>query len=158
MRMRGWTATLGACVLLGACGTDPNVFHVGCEHISDIDVGAGLTPSIGWSPGCRIASLTVYEAVPIPPAQPGEDPVPPLPGDQTPGYYNGSQLWWITSPEVAGNLIEPSVRYGHVPGDAEELQPAAPLVAGKHYIVELVARPIDGSHGGVHKRSTLFER
>lgn len=156
--MRGWTATLAACALLGACGTDPNVFHVGCDHISDIDVGSGLTPSIGWSPGCRVASLTVYEAVPIPPPQPGEDPTPPLPGDETPGYNQGTPMWRITSPTVAGNLIQPSVRYGQVPGDIDELQPPTPLTTGQRYIVELVTARFDITHGAVYKRSALFER
>jgi hypothetical protein len=54
-------------------------------------------------------------------------------------------------------LIEGSVRYAQVPGGADEQQPAAALVAGKSYIVELVTRPIDGTHGDVH-RSALFER
>ena len=155
--MRGWVVSLGACVVLAACGTDPNVFHVGCDHISNVDVGGGLTPSIGWSPACRVASLAVYEAVPIPPPQPGEDPVPPLPGDQTPGYNSGNQMWRIMSPEVPGNLIEPSVRYGDVPGGADEQQSPVPLVAGKRYIVELVTRPIDATHGDV-RGSTLFQR
>jgi hypothetical protein len=134
------------------------VFHVGCDHISDIDVGSGLTPSIGWSPGCRVGSLAVYEAVPVPPPQPGEDPTPPLPGDQTPGYTQGTPMWRITSPAVAGNLIEPSVRYGSVPGDADELQPATPLAAGKHYIVELVTVRFDITHGDLYRRSALFDR
>lgn len=146
-----------AFLLLAACGTDPNVFHAGCDHISSIDVGDGLTPSIGWSPDCRVSSLAVYEALPIPPPQPGEDPVPTLPGDQTPGYSGGSQQWRITSPEVAGNLIEPSVRYGQVPGNADEQQAAVPLMAGKHYIVELLTRPIDATHGATERR-TVFER
>ena len=154
--MRAWVVNLGAVVLLAACGTDPNVFHVGCDHISGIDVGGGLTPSIDWSPDCRVASLAVYEAVPVPPPQPGEDPVPTLPGG-IPGYSRGNQLWWITSPEVAGNLIEGSVRYGQVPGNADEQQPPAPLVAGHSYIVELATSPIDATHGDVH-RIELFDR
>lgn len=104
-----------------------------------------------------MANLAVYEAVPIPPPQPGEDPVPPLPGDQTPGYNAGSQLWRITSPEVAGNLIEPSVQYGHVPGGADEQQPPVALVAGNAYIVELVTQPVDATHEAT-QRSTVFER
>jgi len=51
----------------------------------------------------------------------------------------------------------PSVRYGHLPGGADQQQPPEPLVAGKSYIVELVTRPIDATHGDV-RRSTLFQR
>jgi len=67
------------------------------------------------------------------------------------------QLWRITSPEVAGNLIEPSVQYGHGPGGADEQQPAVALVAGKQYIVERVTMPVDATHGATD-RSTVFER
>jgi hypothetical protein len=145
-------SVLGA-VATGACATDPTVFHVGCQQITSVDAGAGLTPSIGWSPDCRVATLGVYEAVPLPPD--GGDQVPPLPGD-IPGFRPGNTLWRIDSPDAAGNWLEPSIRYGHVPQGAHEVTPAAPLVAGQRYIVVLEAASPDGSFARRHW-SGLFQ-
>jgi len=148
---------LTACLLLAACGTDPNVFHVGCQQVNDIDVGDGLTPSIGWSPGCRVAAVAVYEAIPVQPPGPGEDPVPTLPGQgPTDGYTSGNRVWGVTSSVVAGNLIEPSVRYGEVPDHATEQMSPTPLVVGAHYIVELESRAPDVTRNDQHWRK-LFQ-
>jgi hypothetical protein len=118
--MRSIVLALTGVLLTTSCGTDPNVFHVGCQQVDGFDVGSGLTPSISWSPGCRVASLGVYEGVPV-----GPGDVPPLPGT-LPGLTTGARMWQITSPASAGNLLEPALRYGDRPADAIEDTPALP--------------------------------
>jgi hypothetical protein len=139
--MRPLVLTLAAALLTMSCGTDPNVFHVGCQQVDAFDVGSGLTPSISWSPDCRVASVGVYQGVPT-----GSDPdhVPPLPGT-LPGLTTGSRMWQITSPASVGNLLEPTLRYGRSPDGAIEDSPASPLVAGQLYLVVLAADRTDGA-------------
>jgi hypothetical protein len=137
--MRPLVLTLAAALLTMSCGTDPNVFHVGCQQVDAFEIGAGLTPSISWSPDCRVASVGVYEGGPT-----GPDDVPPLPGT-LPGLTTGSRMWQITSSASAGNLLEPTLRYGQPPDGAIEDAPASPLVAGQLYLVVLAADRTDGA-------------
>jgi hypothetical protein len=136
--MRTAVLALMGAVLTMSCGTDPNVFHVGCDHVDGFEVGSGLTPSISWSPDCRVASLGVYEAVPV-----GPGDVPTLPGT-LPGLTTGTRMWQITSPTTAGNLIEPALQYGQPPADASEGSPALPLMTGQQYLVVLQVQRTDG--------------
>jgi hypothetical protein len=137
--MRPLVLTLAAALLTLSCGTDPNVFHVGCQQVDAFEIGAGLTPSISWSPDCPVASVGVYEGLPV---GPGDD-VPTLPGG-IPGFTTGSRMWQVTNPASGGNLLEPGLRYGHPPADASEDAPASPLVAGQVYLVVLAAERTDG--------------
>jgi hypothetical protein len=134
----GHTAAIACCLLLGGCGTDPNAFHLGCQHISSMQVGPGLTPLIDWSPNCGVAGLTVYAAQdPVP----GQDPSPTFPGTNlTPGPI----VWALYNPDSTGNILEPSVRYGKVPAGIVAWVPAEPLVSGRDYLVSVGAQRIDG--------------
>jgi hypothetical protein len=137
--MRSAVCGLLAAMGLTSCGTDPNVFHVGCGRVDDFDIGSGLTPSIGWSPDCSVASLSVYKAVPV-----GPGDVPTLPGS-LPGITAGAQMWHITAPPSAGNVLDPSIRYGHAPELAIEGAPALPLVSGQLYLVVVEVVLADGA-------------
>ena len=95
---------------------------------------------MGWDPDCPVAWLRVYEAIP---RVPGEDPVPPLPGEH-PDYLAG-QVWWaIATPADLGNRLEPSIRYGELPSNTVEQVPALPLQAGQPYLVRVTVISPDG--------------
>jgi hypothetical protein len=125
-------------VLLLGCGTDPEAFHVGCQHVSSMKVGPGLTPVIDWSPGCGVALLVVYEGV-----NPGlsENPWPTCPGT---GLSPGGSVWGIFNPDTTGNILEPTVRYGVVPRGLVASQAAEQLIAGKDYLVSVGVQRFDG--------------
>ncbi|HYC33736.1 MAG TPA: hypothetical protein VEB59_15715 [Gemmatimonadales bacterium] len=125
-------------ILVIACGTnDPNKFHDGCDHISSLEVTAGPTPDIDWSPDCAVNTITVHQA--LTPEDPGSDPLPV-----------GQTMWEIHATEVAGNTIEPSVRYGEVPPGIIEGSPPLPLTVGQTYIVSVGTVSLSGP--GVGRR------
>jgi hypothetical protein len=109
------------------------------QQVDGFEVGSGLTPSIGWFPDCGVASVSVYEGVPV-----GPGDVPTLPGT-IPGITEGARMWRITAPTSAGNVLEPAIRYGHAPDPAIEDMAALPLVGGQLYLVVLEAGRTDGT-------------
>jgi hypothetical protein len=134
MRIRRSAVVTGLALLMG-CGTDPNMFHVGCGHVSTVQAGPGLTPAIDWSPSCRVASLKVYEAhVPAPEELtfPGTNLSP------------GPLKWSIINPDSTGNILEPTVRYGQVPKGMVAQFPAEPLSGGLDYLIEVGTQRVDG--------------
>ncbi len=80
-----------------------------CSGPVTVEVGAGLTPRISWSPGCRAADLLIDS---------------PAPG--------GATYWRVTDP-VARNTLHSPQTYGVIPPD--EFSPGLPvaLVAGVQY-------------------------
>ena len=115
-----------ACGLVLACGTNPDVFHIGCGDMDvTLQVGSGLTPQIGWSPDCEVGAVTVLEYAAADTAA------------------EGTALdvaWRIRSPgndEGPNNLLSPSVRYGQVSAGAIVDTPPKALVAGTPYRVFL---------------------
>ena len=95
------------CGVALACGTNPDVFHIGCRDMDvTLQVGSGLTPEIDWSPDCEVGVVTVLQYAAADTAA------------------EGTALdvaWQIHSPgndEGPNNLLSPSVRYGRVSGGA----------------------------------------
>lgn len=96
---------LGAAAAL-ACGTDvpfvpePPAF---CESAVTMQVAGGTTPTISWSPACRVTRLTVVQ---------GTDTV-----------------WYIR----ALDGLDPGLRYGTAPYGSQIFVDAKPLAAGASY-------------------------
>lgn len=127
-----------ACVSISmsACGTDdPNTFHEGCDHVDAVQVSAGLTPTIDWSPNCAVNKITVVQA--LTPEDPGGDPIPV-----------GQVMWEVHASQLAGNIIEASVRYGEAPdGTTQDVAPL-PLTAGQPYVATVSAVSLNGPSTG----------
>ena len=118
---------------MAGCGTsDPNTFHVGCDHFNSVQVGAGLTPTIGWTPDCAVNSIVVVEALTS--EDPGGNPL-----------FTGPQMWEARASQIAGNTIEPSIQYGQGPSGALQGSPPLPLVVGQPYVVFISTIAANGS-------------
>jgi hypothetical protein len=78
-------------------------------------VGAGTEPTFDWAPACRMQALVILAKGPSP-----------------------SFVWAVRGP-LAGNVLEPPIRYGEVPPDAISNNPAPPLEEGTAYQVTLYA-------------------
>jgi hypothetical protein len=91
-----------------------------CTGPVDIQVSAGTTPRITWTPACRLFVLGVE----------GDD------GD----------VWVIVS--EGGNRIASGVRYGVVPAGATSDEAAIPLVAGQTYTIFAARHTGPGSDDG----------
>lgn len=129
-------AVLCATLFAVGCGTsDPNAFHAGCDRIDALQVGAGLTPTIGWSPDCAVHRLAVFQALTA--EDPGSDPL-----------TVGATMWEVSSSQIAGNTIDPVVRYGQVPSGTTQRAPLVPLTAGQPYVVFVSTLALDGPSTG----------
>lgn len=93
---------------LAACERDDPVATVGapfCVAAVTLAVSGGTTPTIGWTPACRVTRVSVID---------GADTV-----------------WFIR--HLDG--LEPGLRYGEAPYGAQIFRDARPLVAGRSYDV-----------------------
>jgi hypothetical protein len=119
--------------LLAGCGTDPDVFQIGCQGQDvAVHVGTGLTPTIDWAPGCEVGALDVAE---YPEASDGGTRVP------------GATVWAIRSPGNAqgpNNLLTPRVHYGVTPSGASVPTPPQALQAGAPYLIVLSVYSLEG--------------
>lgn len=123
-------------IWMSACGTDdPNSFHAGCDHIDAVQVSAGLTPTIAWSPNCTVNKIAVFQA--LTPEDPGGDPLPV-----------GQAMWEVHASQIAGNTIEPSVRYGEVPDGTTQGVALLPLTAGQPYVAFVSTVALNGPSTG----------
>jgi hypothetical protein len=87
-----------------------------CTAPVAVTVSAGLTPTLNWSPACRVSTLRVRHAA------------------------DGSPVWSLFADPLDERAIAPGVRYGDVPpGVFGPLQPAPPLEAGTSYVLILTA-------------------
>lgn len=133
-----FSATISPILMLG-CGTsDPNAFHAGCDHFNGVQVSAGLTPSIGWTPDCAAHQIAVFVA--LTPEDPGGDPI-----------SVGAEMWEVNSSQIVGNTIEPSVRYGQVPSGTMQGASPQPLVAGQPYVVVVSTLALNGPSVGARR-------
>jgi hypothetical protein len=85
-----------------------------CSGPVDLAVSPGTSPVIAWTPACGATALYV-------------DPQPPSLGMT-------HERWLLMAGE---RMLEPRIRYGHVPSGTTERAPAAPLVAGQPYTLVL---------------------
>ena len=101
-----------SCPMLLACSsdsTDPGDFPV-CTGPVTIAVSSGTSPSISWTPACRLFFVNVE--------------------------LGAADQWSIISDSA--NAIAPPVRYGVVPAGAEQsTAEVTPLEAGQTYDVNL---------------------
>jgi hypothetical protein len=113
MRMR---AVLGCAVpalslaLAASCSKsmEPAVLLPLCvPGATAVSVSAGVTPSVNWSPACRVSFLDVVSF--------------------------GVSQWRVTSDSA--NLITPPVQYGVVPSGARQIAAPVILQAGFNYSV-----------------------
>lgn len=108
-------AIFGACILV-SCGGEtgmnpppPDENDFSCSDSVSITVGAGLNPTISWTPDCTVGRLIVEQGI---------------------DEYWGS--------ETAGeNSYRSPIVYDVHPPTALELEPAIPLEAGQTYTVSL---------------------
>jgi hypothetical protein len=104
-------------------------------------VSAGLTPTIAWSPSCAVNRIAVFQA--LTPEDPAGDPL-----------TVGQAMWEVHASQIAGNTIEPSVRYGQVPGGTTQGAALLPLSAGQPYVVFVstpgAQRSFDGQSPFLH--------
>jgi hypothetical protein len=81
---------------------------------------AAPTPTLSWTPNCRVDHLLVE--VPLPPSTGG-----------------GSDVTWQVAARVEGQGVAAPVRYGVVPQSMQELVAAKPLQAGSFYRIRINA-------------------
>jgi hypothetical protein len=130
-------------MFLAGCGmSDPNAFHAGCDHFDGVQVSAGLTPTIGWTPNCAVNKIAVFHALTA--QDPGGDPL-----------VVGEEMWEVHSSQIAGNTIEPTARYGRVPAGTTEGAPVLALTAGQPYVVFVSVLALNGPSTGTRRFFTL---
>lgn len=119
-------AVLGG-LFLSACGTDPEVT---CTSIEAVQVTAGLTPTITWSPSCGVNRVVVHVALPAtkPPANPGD------------GVIVGSLMWEVHASAADANTLSPPVRYGQIPPGAVLAGGPEALVSSTEYVIIVSTR------------------
>jgi len=100
-------AAITVAFTIAGCGDSTGLSGAECTGPVDVSVSAGTTPTISWTPRCRLGLVGVE----------AED------GD----------VWVITTP--GRNGINAAVRYGIVPSGATSDAPAVPLIAGQPYNV-----------------------
>jgi len=105
-----------------ACSDSTATTQQECTGDVAISATGGTTPTITWSPACRLWVLGVEE-------------------------QDGGDVWVITS--SGGNRIASGVRYGTLPSGAAALQPATPLVVGRTYSIFLARHTGPASDDGV---------
>lgn len=93
-----------------------------CTGNVDIHVSGGTTPTITWTPACRVFVLGVEEE-------------------------GGRDVWLIVS--EGGNRIASGVRYGTVPAGATSDESAIALVAGRTYTIFAARHTGPASDDGV---------
>ena len=104
-------------------------------RVNGVQVSAGLTPTIGWTPDCSVNKISVFQALTA--QDPGGDPI-----------FVGPEMWEVHASQIAGNTIDPSVRYGQVPSGTTEGSPALPLIAGQPYVVFVSVLALNGPSTG----------
>jgi hypothetical protein len=83
----------------------------GCTGDVELSVTGSSVPSFSWVPDCAVTSLTVEDG-------------------------GGESLWEINA-RVGQNTIESPVRFGQVPGGADETVPPGGLLRDNTYIVRV---------------------
>ena len=114
-----------------ACSSDPTS-PAGplpeCTGPVSIEVSSGTSPTIDWSPACRLFFLIVEL---------------------------GAEDYWLVITDGA-NAIAPPVRYGVLPAGARQRDPATPLEAGQTYDVNVGRWTGPGPEDGVLIGSEFF--
>ena len=107
--MRAGLLAVGMATLVSGCSDSNGPPGAQCSAPVSFSVSAGLTPTISWTPRCRLAGLFV-EAV-----------------------ESGGDVWAIEADGSEG--ISSGIVYGTVPTGAAEDAPAEPLATGASYRV-----------------------
>ena len=102
-----WIPAFLLAFTVAGCGDSTGPGGAPCTGSVDVTVSSGTTPTISWTPNCRLWLVGV-EA-------------------------DDGDVWVIASP--GRNGISPGVRYGVVPRGAMSDGPAVPLIAGQTYNV-----------------------
>ena len=89
-----------------------------CSGAVTVTSTSSVSPTLSWTPNCRIDKLVV------------EEPLPPSAGD--------SHLLWVISARTPGEGAAAPIRYGQVPASMQESVPAEPMAMGHSYRIRVL--------------------